>query len=72
LNTARKGSAFENEVRQIFEAAGFAVIRGAGSKGFFDSPDGLIKPDLIASKAGTKNRYEIQIICAQCKVRKIK
>ena len=72
MNTAKKGSTFENEVRQIFEAAGFAVIRGAGSKGLFDSPHGLIKPDLIASKAGTKNRYEIQIICAQCKVRKIK
>ena len=72
MNTARKGSAFENEVRLIFEKAGFAVIRGAGSKGFFDSPQGQIKPDLIASKAGIKNRYEIQIICAQCKVRKIK
>lgn len=69
MNTASKGRRLEHEIRKLFEAAGFAVIRGASSKGFFDSPEGQIKPDLIASKRGTKNKYEVQIICLQAKVR---
>lgn len=70
MNTARKGRAFEHEVRKIFEANGFSVIRGAGSKGLFDTPQGIVKADLIASKSGTKNRYEVQIIALQMKVKK--
>ena len=69
MNTARKGRAFEHEVRKIFEAAGFSVIRGAGSKGHFDTPEGVVKADLIASKS-LRNTYEVQIIAMQCKVKK--
>lgn len=69
MNTAHKGRKFEGEVRKIFEAAGFSVIRGAGSKGHFDTPEGVVKADLIASKT-LRNTYEVQIICLQCKVKK--
>jgi Holliday junction resolvase len=68
VSTATRGRALEHEIRKIFEAAGYSVIRGAASKGFFDSPEGQIKPDLIASKVGTSNKYEVQIIALQCKV----
>jgi Holliday junction resolvase len=68
MNTARKGAKFENDVRKMCEAYGFSVTRGAGSKGFFDSPEGEVKVDLIASKF-LQNTYEIQIILVQCKVK---
>ena len=71
MSTAAKGRAFEHEVRKLFEDAGYSVIRGAGSKGLFDTPEGTVKADLIASKRGTKNRYEVQIIALQCKTRKL-
>ena len=70
MNTARKGRALEHSVRKLFEAEGYSVIRGAGSKGNFDTPEGVVKADLIASKRGSKNKYEIQIIAMQCKVKK--
>lgn len=71
MSNASKGANFERDVAKMLTNAGYSVIRGAGSKGFFDSPDGQVKPDLIASKRGRSNRYEIQIILLQCKVRKI-
>ena len=71
MNTATKGRAFEHELRKLFEDAGYSVIRGAASKGHFDSPDGQVKPDLIATKRGRSNKYEVQIIALQAKVRKL-
>lgn len=69
MSNASKGRAFEHEVRKMLEASGYSVVRGAGSKGAFDCADGIVKPDLIASRRGTANRNEIQMILAQCKVR---
>ena len=69
MNTASKGRAFEHEIRSLFEAQGYSVVRGAGSKGNFDSPEGKVKPDLIASKSD-RSRRTVQIILMQCKVQR--
>jgi Holliday junction resolvase len=69
MSSASKGRTHEHDVRKMLEANGYAVVRGAGSKGKFDCADGVVKPDLIASKRGTSNRYEIQVLLLQCKVR---
>ena len=69
MSRASKGRAFEHEVRHLLEANGYSVTRGAGSKGYFDSPSGLVKADLIASKFDRVKRT-IQIILVQCKIEK--
>ena len=69
MNRAAKGRRLEHEIRKLFEDAGYQVIRGAGSKGNFDSVDGPVKADLIASKAGRTNKYELQLILIQAKVK---
>ena len=71
MSNASKGADFEREVRKVLEAAGFSVIRGAGSKGFFDSPDGKVKPDLVASRNRMHHSDDLQIILIQCKTRRI-
>jgi Holliday junction resolvase len=58
-----RGRALEWEVRAIFEAAGWSVIRGAGSKGEVDG----MKADLVASRRGTKNADDIYIVVLQAK-----
>jgi len=68
MSNATRGRAFEHEIRHLFEAAGYAVIRGAASRGFFDSVDGTVKPDLVATKMDRIKRT-IQIILIQAKVR---
>ena len=70
MSSASRGRALEHEVRAMLEASGYAVIRGAGSKGRFDSPNGEVKADLIASKMDRVKRT-IQIILVQCKLEKI-
>lgn len=70
MSTATRGRALEHTVKKLLEADGWSVMRGAGSKGHFDSTAGQVKCDLIASKRGRSNRYEIQIILLQCKVAK--
>ena len=55
MNAAHKGRRAEHRARAILEAAGFAVVRAAGSKG----PADLIAFDatsirLISVKSGTK------------------
>ena len=67
MNTASKGRRLEHDIRHLFEREGYAVMRGAGSKGLFDSLDGTVKPDLIATKADRMKRT-VQIILLQCKV----
>lgn len=69
MSTASRGRAFEHEVRALLESAGYSVMRGAGSKGHFDSPEGKVKADLIATKTDRLKRT-IQIICLQCKLTK--
>ncbi len=68
MSTAAKGRRLEHEVKRLFEDAGYSVTRGAGSKGNFDTPSGIVKADLIASKRGRDNRYDVQVILMQCKV----
>ena len=69
MSAVTRGRAFEHEVRHLLEGAGFSVCRGAGSKGFFDSPEGKVKVDLIASRTDRIKRT-IQIILVQCKIEK--
>lgn len=66
MSTASKGRAFEHEVRHLLEAAGFSVIRGAGSKGELLGE----KVDLVASKMTRENEYKVWItlLGLQCKV----
>ena len=68
MSNATRGRAFEHEVRKLFEAAGYSCLRGAASKGLFDSPDGVVKPDLIATKMDRIKRT-VNIILIQAKVR---
>lgn len=70
MSNASRGRAFEHEVRTLLESQGYSVMRGAGSKGHFDSPEGKVKADLIASKADRVKRT-IQIILVQCKVARL-
>jgi Holliday junction resolvase len=69
MSNYAKGANFEREIRKLFEQNGYSVIRGSGSKGHFDTPEGVVKADLIASKS-LRNTYEVQIIVMQCKVKK--
>ena len=70
MSAVTRGRAFEHEVRAMLEGSGYAVIRGAGSKGRFDSPGGEVKADLVATKMDRVKRT-IQIILVQCKLEKI-
>lgn len=64
-----RGRELEYEVAGVLRAAGWAIVRGAGSKGDFafpDAPDG-VKSDLVASKLGRTNIDEIHILLLQAK-----
>lgn len=67
VSKASKGRAFEHEVREIFENAGFCVVRGAGSKGFFLNE----KVDLVCTRETleTKKKVFLTIVGVQCKIR---
>jgi Holliday junction resolvase len=69
LSTATKGRAFEHEVRNLFEAAGFSVVRGAGSKGEMLEE----KVDLVCTKETRQNQFRVflTIVGVQCKVKAI-
>jgi Holliday junction resolvase len=69
MSSATKGRAYEHEVRDMLRAHGYAVTRGAGSKGQFDSPEGVVNCDLIASRITRSNGYELQLLIVQAKVR---
>lgn len=67
-----RGRALEHEIRTALRNAGFAVIRGAGSKGTFDRPcehcgKGL-KVDLVGSKRTNKSTKEVWLVLGQCKL----
>lgn len=67
MTTTSKGANFEREIKQVLEAAGYSVMRGAGSKGeFFD-----VKVDLIATKHTAYNEFTayLTIVGIQCKVK---
>jgi Holliday junction resolvase len=67
MSTASRGRAFEYEIRQLFERAGFSVMRGAASKGFFLRE----KVDLIASRETRDNKNVVTMIVVgiQCKAK---
>ena len=68
MNRAAKGATLEREIKRLLEDHGWSVMRGAASKGHFDSTEGQVKADLIASKSGRTNKSTLQIIVVQCKV----
>ena len=67
MNTARKGRAFEHEIINLLRAAGFSVIRGAGSKGEWRGQ----KVDMVFSKETRENEYTVVVMGGiQCKAEK--
>lgn len=60
-----RGRNLEYEVRQIFEAAGWSVMRGAGSKGEVFG----MKADLVATKENPGNEKTAAMVVIQCKVK---
>lgn len=54
----RQGVRLEYEVKALFEAAGWSVVRGAGSKGKWAE----FKPDLIATKETPTALKEVGIV----------
>lgn len=67
MNTAAKGRRLEHEIRELFQSAGYSVLRGAGSKGTMFG----VKTDLVATKATRSGKRSIFIraIGIQCKVK---
>lgn len=65
---ANKGITFERELKQLFEANGYSVMRGAGSKGEVFSE----KADLVATKVTNQNTKTAHMIIIQCKVKGLK
>ena len=59
----------EHEIRDLLRAAGYSVVRGAGSKGELDlgSP---MRVDLVATKMTGQLEREIFIVGLQCKLRR--
>lgn len=55
----------EHDIRHILEAAGYSVMRGAGSKGEMFGH----KVDLIATRETAENEYSIEIYGLQMKVK---
>jgi Holliday junction resolvase len=67
MNFASKGRKFESEIRDLFEAAGFSVVRGAASKGEMLQE----KVDLICTRETRSNKQKVLllIVGVQCKIR---
>ena len=66
MNTAQKGANLERYIRQLLEADGWSVIRGAASKG-----EALGLPaDLVATKYTDQTKREVWMAIMQMKVRK--
>lgn len=65
---SNKGITFERELKQLLEANGFSVIRGAGSKGQVFNE----KADLVATKETGQNTKTAHMIIIQCKVKQKK
>ena len=62
------GRQLEWDVRNLFTAAGWSVIRGAGSKGEVDG----FKADLVATRRGSVNEDTVYLVAMQCKRQKRK
>lgn len=66
MNTAKKGASLERYIRQLLEADGWSVVRGASSKG--EVLDW--KADLVATKYTDQTKREVWLAIMQMKVRK--
>lgn len=66
MNTAQKGANLERYIRQLLEADGWSVVRGASSKG--EVLDW--KADLVATKYTDQTKREVWLAIMQMKVRK--
>jgi len=66
MNRYGAGVRFERYLRQVLEAAGFSVIRGAGSKGHVFGE----KADLVATLDTGQNRFTGYMLVIQCKKKK--
>jgi Holliday junction resolvase len=71
MSTASRGRALEHEIRQLFRAAGYSVIRGAGSKGELDVDGQPMKVDLVCTKTGRDVERTVFVVGIQCKLKKI-
>lgn len=71
MSTASRGRSLEHYIKKLLESDGWSCIRGAGSKGDIDLPGGVFKVDVTATKFGRTNKYILEIIAVQCKVKKI-
>lgn len=65
-STAQMGASLEREIKNLLEANGWSVMRGAGSKGNVFNE----KADLIATRLGTKYKDDVHILVIQCKKKK--
>ena len=63
MNTAKKGAAFENEVKHLLQSDGYEVGRARGSKGTWD---------LVAIKTQGRHRNKLYIMLLQAKRWKIR
>ena len=66
MNTAKKGASLERYIRQLLEADGWSVIRGAGSKGKALGWEA----DLVATKYTDETKREVWMAIMQMKVKK--
>lgn len=66
MNTAQKGANLERYIRQLLEADGWSVVRGASSKG--EVLDW--KADLVATKYTDQTKREVWLAIMQMKVKK--
>jgi len=66
MNTAKKGASLERYIRQLLEADGWSVVRGASSKG--EVLDW--KADLVATKYTDQTKREVWLAIMQMKVKK--
>lgn len=66
MNTAQKGANLERYIRQLLEADGWSVVRGASSKG--EVLDW--KADLVATKYTDQTKREVWMAIMQMKVKK--
>jgi Holliday junction resolvase len=68
-HSASRGRALEHEVRELFRAAGWSVIRGAGSKGELDIDGEPMKVDLVCSKTSRDLERTVFLVGIQCKLK---
>ena len=68
-NTASKGRRYENEIKEMFENAGYIVTRAAASQGLWD----LVAIKITDSHFTGERHKKISFLClVQCKHHKLK